>query len=190
MGTRKSERQKFLTEVEFKKLLLAASGDEGAFALLWAGGVLGLRVSEAISLEVASFRRLLSGLVEVPTLKQKGHPVRPVAVDKATKALFADYVLKMPPQRRWLFESRKLPGEHITRRQALRVFKKYAARAGLDPAYGFHALRHYRGCKMWKATKDLKFCQSQLRHRQMSTTEKYVHLEESEAVRLAERTGV
>jgi len=190
MGTRKSERQKFLTEEEFHRLLLAAKDDEQAFMLLWAGGALGLRVSEVVSLERSSFKRLAAGVVDVATLKQKGHPVKPVAVDRATKALFREYVLNMPRSQRWLFESRKLPGCHVSRRHALRVFKEYARLAKLDAAYSFHALRHYRGCKMWKATKDLKFCQSQLRHRQMTTTEKYVHLDEKEAVRMAERVGV
>jgi integrase len=190
MGTPKSEREKFLADVEFRKLLVVAERDDRAFLLFWAGGVLGLRVSEAVGLERACFRRLGVGLVDVPTLKQKGHPVKSVAVDRQTRELLREYIARMPRARRWLFESRKAPGKHISRKTAHRLFKFYARLARLNPAYSFHALRHYRGCKMWRATKDLKFCQSQLRHSQMATTEKYVHLDEREAVRMAERIGV
>lgn len=186
----KSEREKFLTDLEFKKLLVVADRDERAFMLFWVGGVLGLRVSEAISLERASFKRLGSGLVDVATLKQKGHPVRPVAVDKTSRLLLSEYVAKLPKGQRWLFESRKARGEPIDRKTVHRTFKFFAKLAGLNPAYSFHALRHYRGCKMWQATHDLKFCQSQLRHSRMMTTEKYVHMDEKEAVKMAERIGV
>lgn len=183
----KSERDKFLTDVEFKKLLVVAERDERAFVLFYAGGVLGLRVSEAINLSRTCFKRLGAGLVDVPTLKQKGHPVKPVAVDKQTRELFAEYLAKMPRAQFFLFEGRDQ--DPIDRKTAHRLFKFYAGLAGLSGAYSFHALRHYRGCKMWKATKDLKFCQSQLRHSQMSTTEKYVHLDERESVKIAERIG-
>jgi len=183
----KTEREKFLTDVEFKKLLVVAERDERAFMLFWVGGVLGLRVSEAINLSRTCFKRLGAGLVDVPTLKQKGHPVKPVAVDKQTRELFAEYLAKMPKEQFFLFENDL---NAINRKTAHRLFKKYAKLAGLNKAYSFHALRHYRGCKMWKATKDLKFCSSQLRHSQMATTEKYVHMDEREAVKMAEKVGV
>jgi len=188
MGTLKSDREKFLTDLEFKKLLIVSGRDERAFMLFYAGGVLGLRVSEAVNLSRAHFKRLSRGLVDVPTLKQKGHPVHPVAVDSQTRDLFSEYLAKMPREQFFLFEGKQQ--DPIDRKTAHRIFKRYARLAGLDKAYSFHALRHYRGCKMWKATKDLKFCQSQLRHSQMSTTEKYVHMDEREAVKMAERIGV
>lgn len=189
MGTTKSERDKFMTDVEFQKLLVVAGNDERAFMLFWMGGALGLRVSEVVSLERSSLKRIGAGLVDVATLKQKGHPVKPVAVDSQSRELLKEYLAKLPRGQRWLFESRKAPGKHIGRKTAHRLFKFYAKLAGLNKAYSFHALRHYRGCKIWKATHDLKFCSSQLRHSQMSTTEKYVHLDERESVRIAERIG-
>jgi integrase len=65
------------------------------------------------------------------------------------------------------------PG-HMTPRNARRIFKLYARRAQLE-GVTLHSLRHYRGTRLYQATKDLKFTQDQLGHARLESTQIYLH---------------
>ena len=187
----KSERERFLSQQEFEKLLLAADelGGDYAFMLVYAGGALGLRIGEAVSLSRANFKRLRENLVEVATLKRRGHPVEEVAIDDESRDLFADYLAALKGH--WLFPSTdsQRPGGHVSLRHANRLFKRVVLAAGLNPKFSFHALRHYRGLRLWQSTKDMKFVQLQLRHASMRHTPRYVHMDEKSRVAVARKVG-
>lgn len=187
----KSERDRFLNQREFEKLLLAADdlGGDYLFMLVYAGGALGLRVGEAVALARGNFHRLHENLVAVATLKRRGHPIEEIAIDDESRELFRDY-LKMV-QGRWLFPSSdsQTHGGHLSLRQANRLFKQVVLRAGLNPRFSYHSLRHYRGLRLWQSTKDMKFVQLQLRHASMRHTPRYVHMDEKSRVAVARRVA-
>jgi integrase len=187
----KSERERFLSQPEFEKLLLAADdlGDDYAFMLVYAGGALGLRIGEAVALSRDNFKRLRENLVSVATLKRRGHPVEDVALDDESRELFQEYLTAL--RGRWLFPSTdsQRRGGHISLRQANRLFKRVVLAAGLNPKFSYHALRHYRGLRLWQSTRDMKFVQLQLRHASMRHTPRYVHMDEKSRVAVARKVG-
>lgn len=186
---RKTERDRFLTEPEFMRFMLAAAAEDTAFHLFLAAGVFGLRVSEAIALHRDCFKGLSRNMVEIETLKQRGHPSRPVFIDDTTRKVFEEYIEKMKPGQYWLFPSRRLKGKHLSKEYAQILFKKFIHCAGLKPTYSFHSLRHFRGLALWKGSKDLKFVQDQLRHKSMRTSEVYVHMDDRDKAALARTIG-
>lgn len=187
----KSERDRFLSQGEFEKLLVAADdlGGDYAFMLVYAGGALGLRIGEAVGLSRDNFKRLRENLVEVATLKRRGHPVEEVAIDDESRDLFREYLAAL--KGRWLFPSTdsQARGGHISLRQANRLFKRIVLKAGLNPRFSYHSLRHYRGLRLWQSTRDMKFVQLQLRHASMRHTPRYVHMDEKSRVAVARRVA-
>ncbi len=189
--TPKVERERFLSQREFERLLLAAEdlGGDYLFMMVYAGGALGLRIGEAVALRRECFRRLAENLVEVETLKRTGHPVAEIAVDDCTRDLFREYIGRLTGP--WLFPSpdSQGTGHCLSLRHANRLFKKVVVRAGLNPRYSYHSLRHYRGLRLWQSTKDMKFVQLQLRHASMKHTGRYIHIDEETRVAVARRVG-
>ncbi len=79
-------------------------------------------------------------------------------------------------------------GQRILPRQVNRDLKKYALRAGIKKNVHAHILRHSFGTLFYKATQDLVNTQLALRHRDISSTMIYVHIEKAaviEGLRLA-----
>ena len=60
-------------------------------------------------------------------------------------------------------------------RMAQEAWRTVQRLAGIERPYPFHALRHYFGTSLYKATKDLRLTQVAMRHRSASSTELYVH---------------
>ncbi len=79
-------------------------------------------------------------------------------------------------------------GQRILPRQVNRHLKDYASRAGLEKNVHAHILRHSFGTLFYKATQDLVKTQLALRHKDISSTMIYVHIEKEaviEGLRLA-----
>ncbi len=79
-------------------------------------------------------------------------------------------------------------GQRILPRQINRYLKDYAPRAGISKNVHAHILRHSFGTLFYKATQDLVKTQLALRHRDISSTMIYVHIEKEaviEGLRLA-----
>lgn len=184
----KREREKYLSKPQLRAILEAALRHPYSCAagLIYAGATMGLRLGEAISLDRECFTRLAENIVEICTLKQKGHPVHPVAVGDKPKAYFRKWLATMPAELRFLFPGRAA-GSHISVTHAERVFKDCARAAGLSPAYTFHSLRHYRGVQLWRATKDNECVRRQLRHKSGASASVYIHMDEEETVGVAKK---
>ncbi len=99
-------------------------------------------------------------------------------VEPQTVGFILDYLEnQMRPDQRFLFEGRN--GYHISSGHINRIFNTYAQAAGLDPKISFHSLRHNRGVKLYTLFKDMKLCQSGLRHKNISTTQIYADLDQA-----------
>lgn len=86
------------------------------------------------------------------------------------------------------------PGQMRTplteRSYALRV-KKWVAAIGLPPeAYGTHSVRKVLSANLYKRTGNLRACQVILGHQSITTTQRYLGIEEDEALSLVEQFAV
>lgn len=171
------EREKYLLPDEFRTLIVAlANDDPRSLALCAVGGLCALRAVEIVSIRFADL--LLDEdppLVKITTAKSR---------NKTEKVLLEDVAL--PPTaatalRAYIAtidKSERLPHERvfpITTRHALRLFKAACAKAGLNARYSTHSLRHYRGLKLYEETKDMNYVKECLRHKNIASTQIYVH---------------
>lgn len=78
------------------------------------------------------------------------------------------------PERGALFPSQK--GGPLTVRGLERLFKRYAAAAGIEPDVTLYCLRHTAARRMLEATGDLRTVQVMLGHASIRTTEIYAHV--------------
>lgn len=96
-------------------------------------------------------------------------------VEEKTVGFILDYIERMRPDQRFLFESK--PGYHISDGHVNRIFNTFTLAAGLDPKISFHSLRHNRGVMMWSRFGDMILCRDALRHRDIKTTQIYADLD-------------
>lgn len=64
----------------------------------------------------------------------------------------------------------------ITRRQAQRLFHRYAALAQLPVHHHLYVLRHTAGTRIYRATRDIKVVQALLGHEHPDTSSIYAHI--------------
>lgn len=88
--------------------------------------------------------------------------------------------------RKWLIPGRKA-GCCLS--SPWKAWKRIAARAGVPPEATPHTLRHTVGSVGHDAGLSQKQIQGQLGHRQMSTTERYIHGKRSEHAKIAEKVA-
>ncbi len=74
-------------------------------------------------------------------------------------------------------------------RMAQEAWRAVQRLAGIERPYPFHALRHYFGTSLYKATKDPRLTQVAMRHRSASSTELYPHVGERDVEAAIERLG-
>jgi integrase len=188
MNKRKTSRQKYLTEEEYKRFLDSIRGDRDYLLFLLCGN-LGLRVGELVRLRVADLIQedTQEFYLHAPTLKRgskKGvrtGSLKRGCLPKAYEDLpiskdVVDLVLKYINKHKikdWLFPYKD---SHIPEYSVARYFKFYAKKAGLDSSYSIHALRHFRGFQIYKYRGDLKAVQALLRHKSIKTTSIYAEL--------------
>lgn len=166
-----------------------ARRDRFLFYLL---GKTGLRISEALALTVGD---LWLGndpaFVRVRTLKQRRPVTDEVLLSAHAAKVARRYVRAELPRflRRVngtiaigeacpLFPAGKggPPAAHaMSRRNAAYVFRTYLRLAGLPRTIRLHSLRHFRGTQLVRETRDLRFAQQQLRHRDIRNVQTYAH---------------
>jgi len=73
-------------------------------------------------------------------------------------------------------------GQRVLSRQVNRHLKDYGKRAGILKNIHAHILRHSFGTLFYKATRDLAKTQLALRHRDISSTMIYVHIEKEAVI--------
>jgi len=74
-------------------------------------------------------------------------------------------------------------------RMAQEAWRAVQRLAGIERPYPFHALRHYFGTALYRATKDLRLTQVAMRHRSASSTELYTQVGERDVEAAVERLG-
>ena len=188
---------KYLSEEEVDKLLMAAErrpGPDGLrlqalMELLYATG---LRVSELVTLPLASFLReqpilLVRGKGEKERMVPLGEPAR-----DAVQAYLEVRERFLPKGRagaranRYLFASRGREG-HLTRARFGQMIKDLAVEAGLDRRrVSPHVLRHSFASHLLANGADLRALQQMLGHADISTTQIYTHVLEERLRSLVE----
>lgn len=139
----------------------------------------GLRVSELVSLPVASVR----GNPALILVRGKGGRERMVPMSDPARAAMTGWLDVRdrsnggkPPDSAFLFPSRGKAG-HLTRVAFFLALKELAVRAGIDPTgISPHAIRHAFATHLLENGADLRVIQTLLGHADISTTEIYTHV--------------
>ena len=151
----------------------AGARDRALLELLYAAG---LRVSEAASLEVADVD-LAAREVRVTG---KGSKMRIALLGRRAEVALRTYLRGVRPA--WagrrsgtaLFLNRY--GGRLSVRSIQSMVKRYALKAGLDPTFHTHSLRHSFATHLLDGGADLRVVQDLLGHASPSTTQIYTHV--------------
>lgn len=154
---------------------LAAMPEAGAalrlkalFELLYGSG---LRATELVSLP----RHAIRPPQPYAIVRGKGGKERLVPVSEPALAAVAAWHPHIAKDSKWLFPSGK---SHLSRVRLYQMVKALAARSGIDPArVSPHVLRHAFATHMLENGADLRVLQTLLGHADISTTERYTHVE-------------
>ena len=143
----------------------------------------GLRISELVSLSIASIQGVRTGQNPWLTIKGKGHKERIVHLSKPAQATLLNY-LKIRdhylPEHRggspYLFPSKSEQG-HLTRQNVGQQLKKIARLTGISESkVSPHVLRHAFASHMLAGGADLRVVQTLLGHNHITTTQIYTHV--------------
>ena len=166
----------------------AGRRDRAILELFYASG---LRLSELVDLDIDDVN-VSSRMVRV---RGKGGKERLVPFNHATaealRAMTADHVPMAgmdvvtsrarrgasPHARRRFPLFRNLRGGRLTTRSVDRIVRKYVREAAIAHGISPHALRHTFATHLLQAGADLRAIQELLGHAQLSTTQRYTHLD-------------
>jgi integrase/recombinase XerD len=130
----------------------------------------GLRISEAISLEVTAVDRAR----RVLRIIGKGDKERLVPLPRPMLEAF-EQVWRTHHNRRWLFPNRRGDAP-LDERVLRRSFVAAAAAAGVPPGSTPHTLRHSYATRLMENGVDVRVVQILLGHARIATTAIYTHL--------------
>jgi integrase/recombinase XerC len=159
---------------------VAGRRDAAILELFYASG---LRLSELVGLDLQDVN--LAG--RVVRVAGKGGKERLVPFNepagRALRAMLADHATLPRAAAAGRHERRRDPlfrnlrGGRLTTRSVDRVVRSHALRAGLPASLSPHALRHSFATHLLQAGADLRAIQELLGHSQLSTTQRYTHLD-------------
>ncbi len=176
------EGKRYLTRIEYERLLKAAEGNERLLYLMQAICSTGIRVSEVKYITVES---LSMGRAEID---MKGKRRTVILPKKLCKALLK-YAKKMKIIAGSVFVTRN--GRPIGRTEIWREMKGLCARAGVEREKVFpHNLRHLFARTFYKAEKDVVRLADILGHSSIETTRIYTMETADEQRRKIERLGL
>lgn len=174
---------------ELTRLLKAPSGDDvkslrdkAILELLFSTG---LRVSELCSLS----RDMDLEAEEFP-IRGKGDKVRVVFLSDTARSAIKKYLAKRVDPEDPLFiklgsnESNKTEESGLTKRSIERIVKYYAVKAGISKKVTPHVIRHCFATDLLGNGADLRSVQMLLGHANISTTQIYTHVTDSELKRI------
>jgi len=160
------------------------------YALLATSALTGIRAIELVGFRTADLRGVIGetqderpGRVRIRRAKKRDPKSGLIGVEEevilpeTARRAILEYLKSVPPEE-------KLPWDRvfgITTKQAQRLFKLYARRAGLNPVYSLHSLRHTRGTELYRLHRDLKLVQTALGHSKLETTSVYMHTVDMDA---------
>ncbi len=172
---------KSLTELQIARLIQTAWDDRSpaGIALLAKLELLygaGLRVSELVTLPVASFARPRDHL----TIKGKGGKDRVVVLTDAAKEAITAWIAERDQQPEMALSTYLFPAQKgdmpLSRQQVYAQLTHLAQRAGLGVKISPHMLRHSFATHMLNRGADLRSLQILLGHADITTTEIYTHV--------------
>ncbi len=143
----------------------------------------GLRISEALSLDVADFdpARHVIRIVGKGN-KERIAPLTGISMTRIAAYLDRRGFFSPAPTEPALFLGMR--GKRLQRRQANRIIDSLSALAGLPQHISPHALRHSFATHLLSAGADLRSVQELLGHARLSTTQRYTHLQMDELMRV------
>lgn len=161
-------------------IVAAEARDVALLELIYGAG---LRVSEAVALDVSQVLRGDDGLLSVRVVSGKGRKDRLVPAGEKAKQALSDYL----PVRRQLchprtgfFDENALflspRGKRLGVRDVRRILLRRAQATGV-PAVHPHALRHSYATHLLGSGADLRSIQQLLGHSNLSTTARYAHVD-------------
>ena len=171
---KRAKREKTLPDVlskaEIKAILAVTETDIRMycmFSLLYSAG---LRISELLALKPDDINvsRML-----IRVRQGKGSKDRYTLLSKPLVARLARYRREYKPQE-WMFERHK--GEPFTESIVSKQLKEAAREAGITKRVYPHLLRHSFATHLIEQGTDLKIVKELLGHKQLKTTEQYVHI--------------
>lgn len=178
----------FLENEEIERLLIATQGnslkqlrDKAILELLFSTG---LRVSELCSLNRNSIN-IKRGEFAV---RGKGDKIRVVFLSETAQKAISDYLDKRKDVDEALFVRNtkpqtlnpKSPNLRLTPRSIQRMIKYYAAKAGIVKNIHPHTLRHSFATDLLRNGADLRSVQSLLGHSNITTTQIYTHITDTQ----------
>jgi integrase/recombinase XerD len=136
----------------------------------------GLRATELVSLP----RNAIRPPQPFAIVTGKGNKERMIPLSDAALAAVSAQLALVPRESRYLFPSGK---GHLSRIRLYQLVKALAARAGIAPdRISPHVLRHAFATHMLANGADLRALQTLLGHADISTTERYTHVEAARLV--------
>ncbi len=136
----------------------------------------GLRATELVSLQ----RNTIRPPQPFAIVKGKGGKERMIPLSATALSAVEAYLAHIPRESRWLFPSGK---GHLSRIRLYQLVKALAARAGINPErISPHVLRHAFATHMLENGADLRALQTLLGHADISTTERYTHVDSARLV--------
>jgi len=175
---------KYLSKQETERFFLCVKDprDKALFGFIY---LYGLRVSEAILLKLTDVD-LEKKRINIRRIKDGISGERHLFA--SAERLLRKYLKVRLNTGDSIFTGRQ--GD-ITRQRAFQLFKGYAKRAGLDPRYSVHCLRHSIATHLLEAGEGIEFVRDHLGHRNIQNTMIYAQITDSrreEAYRRVERS--
>lgn len=133
----------------------------------------GLRASEVVSLKPSHIESAPDRMM-VRVVQGKGKKDRYTILSQHSLELLREYWKAYRPTE-WLFNG-ALPGTHLDRETALRIYYRACKAAGVGHRRGIHSLRHAFATHLLEQDTDLLVIQQCLGHERLSTTAQYCHL--------------
>lgn len=146
----------------------------------------GLRVSEAVGLNVFDVDTS-SGVCRVTGKgnKQRLAPLSEAASERLDRYVAQRHAFYPAPDERALFLGQR--GKRLNRRQVNRILEKLAEQADLGRHVHPHMLRHSFATHMLESGAGLRDVQELLGHENLSTTQRYTHLDIQQLMRVYDR---
>jgi site-specific recombinase XerD len=170
---------KYLSKEEIERLFscIKNSRDKALFGLTY---LYGLRVSEALSLKLSHID-LENKRILIHRMKGGIGGERPLF--ETAEKLIRKYLKKRIDTGDALFTGRQ---GNLSRQRVQQLFKAYAQKAGINPKYSVHSLRHSIATHLLENGVSVEQVRQFLGHSQIETTETYTHISQQQLNKLVE----
>ncbi len=170
-----------LGEYEIGKLFSALENKKHK-AILYTAYSAGLRVSEAVSLQL---KDIDSDRMQIFVRNAKGKKDRYVMLSPVLLDILRNYLGTCQPRpKEYLFEG-MTPGEPMSSRAAQHIFMEARQKAGIKKELSFHSLRHSFATHLLEKGVDIKYIKDLLGHFSITTTTRYLHVKKENLVNIS-----